>query len=105
MSVVNVHSSWSSSFQSLSLSFFIFMIVTERERERQAPCREPRVGLDPRTPGSRPGPKADAQPLSPQVPLKCGFVVVYWGLWGRGMGSVEQSVNVTKVFTCGLGLK
>ena len=41
---------------------------TERERERQrhrqkekqAPCRELDMGLDPRTPGSRPGPKAGA---------------------------------------------
>ena len=47
------------------------MIVTEREREReaetqrqrlrqrekQAPCREPDMGLDPGSPGSRPGPK------------------------------------------------
>ena len=30
-----------------------------RERDKQAPCREPHAGLDPRTPGSRPGPKAD----------------------------------------------
>ena len=35
-----------------------------RLREKQAPCREPDVGLDPRTPGSRPEPKADAQPLA-----------------------------------------
>ena len=35
-----------------------------RQREKQAPCREPDVGLDPRTPGSRPGPKAGAQLLS-----------------------------------------
>ena len=41
-----------------------------RQREKQAPCGEPEVGLDPRTPGSRPGPKADAQPLShPGVPI------------------------------------
>ena len=58
------------------------MIVTqregERERERQrhrqreklAPCREPDVGLDPRTPGSHLEAKADAQLLShPSVPL------------------------------------
>ena len=32
-----------------------------RQREKQAPCREPDVGLDPRTPGSHPEPKADAQ--------------------------------------------
>ena len=56
--------------------FYLFMKDTERERERererqrhrqrekQAPCREPDVGLDPRTPGSRPEPKANAQPLS-----------------------------------------
>ena len=35
-----------------------------RQRERQAPCREPDVGLYPGTPGSGPGPKADALPLS-----------------------------------------
>ena len=35
-----------------------------RQREKQAPCREPDAGLDPRTPGSRPELKADAQPLS-----------------------------------------
>ena len=56
---------------------YLIMIDIERERQRQrhrqrekqAPCREPDVGLDPRTPGSHPGPKADAQPLShPGVP-------------------------------------
>ena len=36
----------------------------ERLRKKQAPCREPDMGLDPRTPGSRPGPKTGAQPLS-----------------------------------------
>ena len=35
-----------------------------RQRETQAPCREPNVGLDPRTPGSCPGQKAGAKPLS-----------------------------------------
>ena len=40
-----------------------------RQREKQAPCGEPDVGLDPRTLGSCPEPKADAQPLShPGVP-------------------------------------
>ena len=29
-----------------------------RQREKQAVCREPDAGLDPRTPGSGPGPKA-----------------------------------------------
>ena len=32
-----------------------------RQREKQAPCREPDVGLDPETPGSRPGPPRDPQ--------------------------------------------
>ena len=35
-----------------------------RQREKQAPCGDPDVGLDPRTPRSRSEPKADAQPLS-----------------------------------------
>ncbi|CAD7690644.1 unnamed protein product [Nyctereutes procyonoides] len=35
-----------------------------RQREKQAPHREPDVGLDPGTPGSRPGPKAGAKPLN-----------------------------------------
>ena len=35
-----------------------------RRREKQAPCLEPEVGLDPGTPGLRPGPKAGAIPLS-----------------------------------------
>ena len=40
-----------------------------RQREKQAPCREPDVGLNPSTPGSRPEQKADAQPLShPSIP-------------------------------------
>lgn len=37
--------------------------------EKQAPYREPDAELDPRTPGSRPEPKADAQSLShPGIP-------------------------------------
>ena len=35
-----------------------------RQREKQESHREPDVGLDPGTPESCPGPKADAQPLS-----------------------------------------
>ena len=47
------------------LKIYLFMRVTQRERQRhrqrekQAPCREPDVGLDPRTPGSRPELKAE----------------------------------------------
>ena len=40
-----------------------------RQREKQALCREPDAGLNPRTLGSLPEPKADAQLLShPGVP-------------------------------------
>ena len=35
-----------------------------RQREKQAPCRECDVELEPRSPGSQPDPRADAQPLS-----------------------------------------
>ena len=47
---------------------FIYLFIRARERARdmaegkQAPCGEPDVGLDPRTLGSRPEPKADTQP-------------------------------------------
>ena len=40
-----------------------------RQRERLALFREPDVGLDPRTPGSCPRPKAGAKPLThPGIP-------------------------------------
>ena len=43
--------------------------MRDTQREKQAPCREPNVGLDPGTPGSWPGPKGSAKPLShPGVP-------------------------------------
>ena len=52
---------------------YLFMIHTKRQRhrqrEKQAPCEEPDMGLNPRTPGSHPELKADAQLLShPGVP-------------------------------------
>ena len=56
----------------------VFIDEREREREREAETQEEGeagsmqgadVGLDPRTPGSHPGLKADAQPLNhPGVP-------------------------------------
>ena len=60
-------------------NFYLFMIVTEREREREAETqaegeagsmhREPDVGFDPGSPGSRPGPKAGVKPLHhPGIP-------------------------------------
>ena len=53
------------------------MIVTEREREAETQAegeegsmhREPDVGFDPGSPGSRPGPKAGTKPLChPGIP-------------------------------------
>ena len=60
-------------------NFYLFMIVTQRERERETETqaegeagsmhREPDVGFDPGSPGSRPGPKAGAKPLRhPGIP-------------------------------------
>ena len=41
-----------------------------RKKEKQPACGEPNVGLDPRTLGSQPEPKADAQSLShPGAPV------------------------------------
>ena len=57
--------------------YFIYLFMTDRERQRekQAPRKEPDMGLDPRTTGSRPEPKADAQLLShPGVP-SLGFIL------------------------------
>ena len=45
----------------------------EREREKQASHGETDVELDPRTPGSRHEPKADAQPLSHPGAPELGF--------------------------------
>ena len=63
------------------------MIVTEREREREREAdtqavgeagsmhREPDVGLDPGSPGSRPGPKAGAKLLRhPGIPYLKFFI-------------------------------
>ena len=42
-----------------------------RQNEKQAPHRESDMGLNPRIPGSRPEPKADAQSLSHPGVLIC----------------------------------
>ena len=62
---------------------YLFMRDTERERQRHwqrekaAPCREPDVGLDPGTPGSRPGLKTGAKPLNhPGLPHVLSLVNV-----------------------------
>ena len=57
------------------------MIVTETDREREAEGeagsmhREPDVGFDPGSPGSRPGSKAGAEPLHhPGIPQFDSFL-------------------------------
>ena len=55
------------------LRFYLFMRDTQAETRAEGgeagSLRGPDVGLDPRTPGSRPEPKADAPPLShPGIP-------------------------------------
>ena len=47
------------------LRFYLFMIEAETQAKGEAGSmhREPDVGLDPGSPGSRPGPRAGAKPL------------------------------------------
>ena len=46
-------------------------------REKQAPCREPDVGFDPRSPGSHPGLKAGVKPLShPGIPRTIFIIIL-----------------------------
>ena len=74
-----------------------------RQREKQAPCREPNVGLNPRTPGSYPEPKADTRPLNhpgapnPKIILwdKC-YSSVTWR-WKEPCW-VMNSVQITEVW-------
>ena len=62
------------------------MIVTERETEAETQAegeagsmhREPDVGFDPGSPGSRPGPKAGAKPLRhPGIPYHGIFLIFF----------------------------
>ena len=61
-----------------SIFFFIYDSHTERAREAETQAegeagsmhREPDVGFDPESPGSRPGPKAGTKPLHhPGIPI------------------------------------
>ena len=65
------------------------MTDTESEAETQAEGeagsmhREPDVGFDPGSPGSRPGPQAGAKPLRhPGIPL-VHFLKGHWSYWIR----------------------
>ena len=60
-------------------TYFLILFIHERhrkrQREKQAPHREPDVGLDPRTPGSRPELEAVTQPLShPGSPYSINYI-------------------------------
>ena len=88
----------------LSFYFFIFYILkilyiysweTQRGAETQAegeagPCREPDVGLDPRTPGSCPEQKANSQPLSHPGALLCAILTILF------TQKVFTNANVTR---------
>ena len=64
---------------------FIYSLETERERERQrhrqrekqAPCREPDMGLDSRSPGSHPRLKVALSRWATGAALLHGFKTVY----------------------------
>ena len=69
--VVQGRGSFDTVFFLIFYFFYLLMIVTEREREAETQAegeagsmhREPDVGLDPGSPGSRPGSKAGTKPL------------------------------------------
>ena len=58
-----------------------------RQREKQAPHREPDVGLNPGSPGSRSGPKAGAKPLGHSGIPKHIFIYSVGSLFSSGSGS------------------
>ena len=69
--------------------FFNFLFIYDSHREREAETqaeggagsmhREPDVGFDPGSPGSRPGPKAGAKPLRhPGIPFFVRFTPGYF---------------------------
>ena len=64
---------------------FIYSRETQRERgaeirqrEKQAPYREPYAGLDPGSPGSRPGPKSVASVAKPLSHLGRSFSKIFF---------------------------
>ena len=78
----------------LFIYLFLFMIVTQREREAETQAegeagsmhREPDLGFDPGSPGSRPGPKAGAKPLRhPGIPADFSINTVE-GRMGSSVG-------------------
>ena len=79
------------------------MIVTEREREAETQAEgeagsmrwEPDVGLNPGSPGLRPGPKAGAKPLRhPGIPTFC-HLNYYVSLCGPPLVAITNQVKLT----------
>ena len=65
-----------------------------RQREKQVPCEEPDAGLNPRTPGSRPEPKAHIQPLSHLgAPLLCILAKIFCGSLDSGLLSHPKPIH------------
>ena len=78
--------------------FYLFMRDTERERhrprqrEKQAPCREPNVGLDCRTPGSQAEPKTGTPTTEPpRLPKWINLKKRFLGLCFRKILQFGQS--------------
>ena len=80
-------------------TLFIYSWKTEREAETQA---EGEVGslqgalleMDPRTPGSRPEQKADAQPQShPGIPINMKFYVMLTFLFWQILGTYKMTTK------------
>ena len=70
--------------------------LRHRQREKQAPCEDPAAGLNPRTPGSWPEPKADTQLLShtgtPELEFKTMIIKTLAGL--ENIEDTRESLTV-----------
>ena len=69
-----------------------------RRREKQAPCREPDVGLDLGTPGSRSGPKAGAKP--PELPRDPPLMMLFdlGFINGQNVSATNNCFNIVKLW-------
>ena len=66
-----------------------------RQSEKQAPNGEPDAGLHPRTTGSRPEPKADAQSLSHLGVLS---ITLFKGITLRSCLAIEEYYDFSTAF-------
>ena len=78
---------------------YLFMKDTQRQRhrqrEKQALCREPDVGLNPRTPGSHFEPKADRR--STAEPPRCPAFLSFKFLFGVSLNTTIILKNIFNV--------